>query len=466
MTLRYTRAVIGVSAVSGALLATSLTSAQAAPTTQKPRSGAVSVYTTDLAPLATLGGVKITGGGYGSAVAMKPGSSDVVYGLTDRGPNVDAPSGDDKVEPLPSFTPSIGEFRLDRNGNAVLLKKIPLRDSQGKPYNGQVNPTNSTSETIVDLAGKTLPTSTDGYDSEGLVAMADSTFYVSDEYGPFITHFNARGRQIGRFSPIDGTLPAELRNRVPNKGMEGLTVMPDGGTLVGIMQNPLADGVTTKNAGKDVVTRIVTVNIRTGKSHEYLYVLDSSSTGNSEITALNDHEFLVDERDGAVPSATGDKKLWKIDLDGATDVGPSSTVKGATYTATAANGYLGLTVGGKSLEQLTDGMTTADAVTELKSLGISVAAKPSRPYLDVDKLILSLSPDTGVFDHDKIEGVATPDHGKTLVISNDSDFGIDGSTGTGTDADLPPFTPHAKVSPAGVQDDGQYLVVHIDKLTQ
>lgn len=93
----------------------------------------------------------------------------------------------------------------------------------------------STGETITDLDGKTLPCSDTGYDPEGLVALSDGTFWVSDEYGPLITHFDRHGKQIGRLSPFDRSLPRELANRMPNKGMEGLTVTPDGHTLVGVM---------------------------------------------------------------------------------------------------------------------------------------------------------------------------------------------------------------------------------------
>ena len=53
-------------------------------------------------------------------------------------------------------------------------------------------------------------------------------------------------------------------------------------------------------------TRIVTIDIETGVVvHEYGYTLDNIGTAAnpkygmvSEILALNDHEFLVDERDG------------------------------------------------------------------------------------------------------------------------------------------------------------------------
>ena len=218
------------------------------------------------------------------------------------------------------------------------------------------------------MNGHPLAQDPNGYDSEGLVAMKDGTFWVSDEYGPFITHFSASGRAIKRLSPLDGTLPAELANRIPNKGMEGLTITPNGKLLVGLMQSALQQpDLGSSNAKKLTPTRIVTYNLKTGAVHEYLYLLhDPATTGtaNSEITALSNTQFLVDERDGnfATPSAPAFKRLYKIDLTGATDVGPDSTVPGATYGSSE-----GLTIGGHSIEDLTLGENTAAAQSTLAS---------------------------------------------------------------------------------------------------
>ena len=55
--------------------------------------------------------------------------------------------------------------------------------------------------------------------------MPDGTFWVSDEYGPYVTHFDAGGYEIGRLTPyqnspdnkfhkIVGYLPAELAFRL------------------------------------------------------------------------------------------------------------------------------------------------------------------------------------------------------------------------------------------------------------
>src|SRR5215475_5354483 len=94
--------------------------------------------------------------------------------------------------------------------------------------------------------------------------------------------------------------------------------------------------------------------------------------------------FLVDERDGNFPAAGGFKQLYKIDLTGATDVGPGAAVSGATYNA--ADG--GLLIGGKTIENLVLGENTAAAAATLTSAGITPAS--SSLFLNIDQLLGSL----------------------------------------------------------------------------
>lgn len=413
---------------------------------------AVQLYTESIDPLGMAGGVSIDGAAYGSSFTAKPGSRTAFYGVTDRGPNVDGPD-DVKVEPLPGFTPAIGEFRL-QHGRAKLVKRIPLRAADGTPYNGQTSLAGSTGETIVDLNGKKLSPSPSGDDPEGLVAMRDGTFWVSDEYGPFITHFSRDGRQLERLSLFDGSLPVELSERQPNKGMEGLTVTPDGRTLVGVMQAALnaPDGPKSKNVN---AVRIVTIDLRTRRTAEYIYLLHSDgepSTAVSEISALNNHEFLIDERDGD-PEPGANKKLFKIDVRGATDVGKFSTLEGATYDD--AKG--GLLVGGKTIEATVGKHGTGAATNDLAAVGI-LPVKSSL-FLDLAGLVTAIDPKGGFYGHDKVEGVAVVDGGKRLVISNDSDFGIDALAN-----DTAPYRLHVKTQPNGEQDTGELLAVEMSKV--
>src|SRR5258708_32034248 len=115
--------------------------------------------------------------------------------------------------------------------------------------------------------------------------------------------------------------------------MEGLAITPDGRMLAGIMQNALIQDAAE---GATKLLRIVTIDIASGHTHQYAYLLTTGS-GVSEIVALNDHEFLVDERDG---KGRGDgstakvKQLFKIDLAGAVDI---SAMDGTTAATQAVN---------------------------------------------------------------------------------------------------------------------------------
>jgi hypothetical protein len=418
---------------------------------------AVHLYKTDLPPIGNFGGVQLTGGSFGSSLYPVPGSDDEFFGLEDRGPNVETTTGV-AVEPKPGYDPSIARF-LFTEGEAELVERIPLKDSSGHPFSGLVNSQNPTGEKVENLKGIELAHDPDGYDPEGLVAMPDGSFWVSDEYGPFITHFTSAGREIQRLSPFNGALPAELAKRVPNRGMEGLTLTPDGKTLVGMMQSGLqqADLPAGSDGKQNSPTRIVTYNLYTHKVHEYLFLLDEPKalkTANSEITAVDDHTFLIDERDSGFPSATGYKKLWEVNIDGATDVGPEAHVQGATYKGSEG----GLLIGGKTIEATVWGQKTAEAKTTLEGDHIKLVS--SSLFLDMDQLLTQLNPGDAFFDHDKIEGVAVLEGGKRIVISNDNDFGISAIKNT-----TPPYELEAKIQPGtGKQDDGEYLEIEMGSL--
>jgi hypothetical protein len=183
------------------------------------------------------------------------------------------------------------------------------------------------------------------FDTEGIRISNDGlTVFSSDEYGPYVYQFlRATGERLRTFTlpksfyvatpgaTGDAETAANTSGRVPNKGMEGLAITPDGRTLVGIMQNSLiqdaAEGAAAGAAAANML-RIVTIDILSGQvTHQFSYLLTTGS-GVSELLALNDHEFLVDERDG---KGLGDgskakvKQIFKIDLNGAVDVSKDGT---------------------------------------------------------------------------------------------------------------------------------------------
>ncbi|MBA3939282.1 MAG: esterase-like activity of phytase family protein, partial [Planctomycetes bacterium] len=258
-------------------------------------------------------------------------------------------------------------------------------------------------------------------------------------YGPWLLHLDGTGRTIERVGPFAANsaghkLPSVLAKRLINKGMEGLTVTPDGSMLVGIMQSALLNGpsVTADTAKQVAMLRVVTYRLiagggeAVGATHQFAYLLEvTNAAGNklasSELTALSNSEFLVNERDGKFPSESGgaNKKFWRFTLAGATDISGGDTADG-------------LLLGGLPLEEALFGKTSAQARTTLTGAGITALVKDATPLLD---LVGTLG---GQYAHDKVEGVVFS--GGHIIISNDDDFGINGS-GTVTAKTIPGSLP-------------------------
>jgi len=180
------------------------------------------------------------------------------------------------------------------------------------------------------------------FDPESIrVANDGRTVFISDEYGPDIYEFSRlTGMRTAVFAVPDkfgiriaaSTRQTEVdRNssgRLSNRGLEGLALTPDGRTLVAILQSPLLqDGGITR-----ATTRMVTFDVQTRVVlHEYAYGFDNIGTSLTprygtvgDILALNDHEFLVSELDAqglGDDSAASMKRVYKIDVQGAADIG-------------------------------------------------------------------------------------------------------------------------------------------------
>lgn len=361
--------------------------------------------------LATANGINLYNGGYGSSMAQDPTDPSVFYLLTDRGPNVTGSLPNSIVLATPDFHPQVGKFRL--KGTQLILEKVlTLKNQQGTELNGLPNPANAgaTGETAYDLNGNILPVSNEGVDSEGFALAPDGTFWVSDEYGPHIIHFDRNGKTIERINPFgSGTggrkLPLVLARRRPNRGMEGLTITPDGKTLVGIMQFPLYNPSAAAIAGS-LVIRILTFDISSGKTKQYVYLMESAGLqAVSEITAINSKNFLVLERGGEFPTEANRnnivKRVYKISLNDATDISdPANSASGKLFS-------------GKTVEELKDAATLA-------ANGITPVTKTL-----VSDLVKDINP---VYPHDKAEGLIII-NSKMIAVSNDDDFGITGSNG-------------------------------------
>ena len=160
------------------------------------------------------------------------------------------------------------------------------------------------------------------HDPEGIRVAPDGTVWVSDEYGPTILQFDQAGHQIGSLIAPANMLIAKIgneadelrlnqRGRFPNKGAEGLAISPDGHWLVAAMQAPLIQDGGTKGSFSRFLVFDLTDRNKAPK--QFAYPLDVEH-GISELLAVNDHQFLVDERFGKGGSET-QAKLYLVDTN-------------------------------------------------------------------------------------------------------------------------------------------------------
>lgn len=384
-------------------------------------------------------------GGIGSGLAYA--GNDIFLALPDRGPNATPfnPKIDDTVTFIPRFNtvkmalapaaaggPLPFTLTPTLEATTLLYSKTALVYGSGEGLDvGAGAPAQNTADKFYfsgrsdafEAAKNSCNPSNARLDSEGIRVSDDGkTVYVSDEYGPYLYAFDrATGARTKAFALPDNLCITKLSSskdveikdnklgRTTNKGMEGLAITPDGKTLVGVIQAATEQEDADKATKK--LIRLVSVDIASGKSHEYGYMLTEGS-GVSEILAVNDHQFLLDERDGKGLGDGGEariKKLFLIDLANAADI-------------TGLAGQQASDAAVKKSEFL-------DLVKELGAVGITPDKIPS-----------------------KIEGMAFGEDvtagGKTLhtlYISNDNDF-LPGTAGPNvfyvvgfTDADLAGF---------------------------
>lgn len=373
------------------------------------------VFTDNLDILTTEGGqhFHFTVGIGSGACRLASDPENVIYTVTDRGPNIKTVDGQKllglsyegksgKIFPTPNFAPTIYKLTI-ADGRAEVIEKIQIKDDTGIPVSGISNPD---TEPAWDINGNTLTYDPEGIDAEGIVKIQDGTFWVGEEYGPSILHVAGDGKVIERWVPegvkagltgsgydIKEKLPAILRMRPLNRGIESMTGSPDGRFLYFAMQSPLAN--------PDKQAYMVSRNLRIFKIDrkagevvgEYLYQIDppesfqkdyakkkrkQNAVKVSELTAVGSDILVVLER---ISSTT---RFFRIDLSGAENILGSKWDDPATSP---------------SLEQSLD-----------------VAGVEKKLLMDTDSI-------GGLMK--KIEGLAWMG-GDRWIMVNDNDFGITG----------------------------------------
>lgn len=375
--------------------------------------------------------------GIGSGAFHDPKDpANILYTVTDRGPNIVCGDSADvigvadfcqdngvvdnngKIFPYPAFTPSIYKVRLGTTGNSYeVVETLPLLNALGNPITGTSNPLTVTdTENAYNSQGNKLPLMAEGLDTEALVRLSDGSFWLAEEYAPSLVHVAADGKIMDRVVPagveadlsaanytVSGKLPAILKKRSLNRGLESVAVSPDNQYLYFIMQSPLANPDAAAYKASTHV-RLFKASLENGELKEivgeYLYKLDNPATffddasikqndvKVSEMLALGTDELIVLER------ISKHTKLYRVKLEDATNILGTSWDDEATTP---------------SLEQ----------VEFLNVAGIT----PLRKDLAFDTVRDGYSGNISA----KIEGVALMDE-QFVSLINDNDFGITGDS--------------------------------------
>lgn len=342
----------------------------------------------------------------GSGLRLKPergcrcddNGSDGSYtliGLSDRGPNGDAPDYLDaagvkhssKSYLVPTFTPELVTVRV-HHGAALVTQTQRLSFSDGAAVG--LPPATMTTEVGVSESLQALASSSAGIDPEGVDFDARGDAWISEEYGPSLLKVRAHsGHIVERLTPAAG-LPGVLASRQVNRGFEGVAVSP-AGKVYALAQSTL--DVDGKTKGSSQFIRLVEYDPRTGATRMFAYPHDvavykkSGDAKMSDLIALDDTHFLTIE---AGKDKNGELRnvVYQFDIAGATDLTGLTLASGSNA--------------GKELEYGTATEVAAQITMAAKSLLLDLRAYG--------------------YTAEKSEGMALIDN-RTLVVINDNDFG-------------------------------------------
>lgn len=165
-------------------------------------------------------------------------------------------------------------------------------------------------------------------DTESVRQDKYGNMWFGDEFGPYLVKTDASGKVLSRdvslpgvFAPENAYRGATAPNLGSSRGFEGMAINKGGDRLY-----TLLEGTVTGDPAKTLRINEFNIDSNAYSAGSWLYKLDADGTNIGDMTAINDHEFIVIERNGATATGGGTpfKKLFKIDLS---HVGADGTVE-------------------------------------------------------------------------------------------------------------------------------------------
>ncbi|OYV00860.1 MAG: hypothetical protein CFE45_07360 [Burkholderiales bacterium PBB5] len=171
------------------------------------------------------------------------------------------------------------------------------------------------------------------FDVESVRKDKNGNLWFGEEFGPFLVKTDASGKVLRQEvampgvaapeNPYRGSTPANLGG---SRGFEGMAINAAGDKLY-----TLLEGTVTGDPAKTLRISEFSVDSESYTGVSWKYLLEANGTNIGDMTAINDHEFLVIERNGATATGGGTpfKKIFRIDthvVDAAGNVGKTEVV--------------------------------------------------------------------------------------------------------------------------------------------
>ncbi|MEU1882908.1 esterase-like activity of phytase family protein [Streptosporangium sp. NPDC020072] len=154
------------------------------------------------------------------------------------------------------------------------------------------------------------------FDVESIVRTSDGTYWIGDEFGPFLLHFSATGRLLETPVPLPGvrapenpSLNGEQPNLASSKGFEGMARSVDGRTLY-----PLLEGTVAGDPAGTLRINEFDLRSRSYTGRRWTYRLESPGNAIGDMIAVDRSRFLVIERDNLQGDAAAFKRIYQVDL--------------------------------------------------------------------------------------------------------------------------------------------------------
>lgn len=152
-------------------------------------------------------------------------------------------------------------------------------------------------------------------DIESVRRDVNGNLWFGDEFGPFLVKTDATGKVLRSEVTTPGvSSPDNPLGGTPNlnrsNGFEGMAINQTGTKLY-----TLLEGTVAGDPAKTLRINEFSILDERYTTRSFRYLLDARGSNIGDMTAINDHEFLVIERDGTSGDANGFKKIFKIDID-------------------------------------------------------------------------------------------------------------------------------------------------------